>query len=176
MSELRQLRSLEDENARLKRLVADLVIVLGTSQGRDSASATVLPLVGIIEVGSDAVDTGAMLRSGTITLLARTLLGHVVFPARTADVAYGDAIRISGDGEGVGVLVVNENPAMVVTFRGVGTHALVSRFGGQGYSVAAPLVTRLTADTELQVAWAVFGFIAIVESVLALTERNRLRS
>jgi hypothetical protein len=142
-----------------------VVLILAPTTRQPTIS---LAVVGPLEVGRDRVEPdGAILRSGTISLLARTFFSGDVFLARTVEVSLGDSIQIPGNGESAGVIVVNENPAMAVAYRRVGATAVVRRFGGTGYPVSVPIFVGITNELSLRALWTAMGFVTVWVTVWA---------
>jgi hypothetical protein len=117
---------------------------------------TVFSFVGAITLGQpNAAETGrAMVRSGTISMLGRTLLGSNRFEAGTARLGVGDRFVVDRpSGPAFGFVRVDEGPGLTAAYRILAVSGSVKRFGTSGYQVSTSLRDRLLKDHVLQGVW-----------------------
>jgi hypothetical protein len=128
----------------------------------------VLPLSGRVRVGRTiGIETGAttaMLRSGRVTMLGRSVFRHNVFEAGGLSLEAGDQFVVTG--ESVGVAVVDERPALTAAYRVIATSGQVVRPGGGGYRVAASTLGQLFNDELFLALSALFALSAGVVEVI----------
>ena len=108
----------------------------------------VLPLSGRVLVGRTiGIETGAttaMLRTGRVTMLGRSIFRDNVFEAGSLSLEAGDQFVVRGDS--VGVAVVDERAALTAAYRVIATSGQVVRPGGGGFGVAASTLGQLFND------------------------------
>jgi hypothetical protein len=127
--------------------------------------SVVLTFVGeteiVDEISLDPGPRSALLRSGEIRILGHSILDREsLFRGDVISLDTGDLVTVEGADECVGLVVVNEKPAIKVAVRCVGKEAKVTRFASKGYSVSTSIFTRIKNDRPLQAAWAVVFLIA----------------
>lgn len=150
--------------------------VVGLSKHLEAGCTWLLPLQGRIRVGQQVIQTeeasSPMLLSGKVSMLARTLGGEGFFETGSAMLGLGDqaAMEVSVSKldplHGLGLLRLDDRPAMSVTYRAVGQRVRIWRFGNSsGVPVATSLLRRLGQDPQLQRFWG--AFLALVLILLA---------
>jgi hypothetical protein len=135
-----------------------------------SGETLLFPVSGDIELGQgltfDTTTAVAILQSGTVRVLGRSLLGPTLFEAGTYPLELGDDLRIEPSlSPSVGVLVAGDHPGLRVSIRGNGKSAMVTRFGSSGYEIRTSLYSRLKNDAALQILWvASLAFVGFARS------------
>lgn len=138
-------------------LAAEFIALLpDIAEGARRGRVATLPVVGQMQLGTGgAVVSGrAILRSGSVTMLDRAILGSTRFDVRTVSLDAGDSFIVqSPQGPAVGVIRADERPAMSAAYRVLGKRAQVSRFASQGYTMSTSLRDRILKDHVLQGIW-----------------------
>ena len=108
----------------------------------------------------DTISSSAyLLREGSLTLYLRTIFGNGYFPAKRQQLDPGDQVQLDGEtSPSVGVVVVDDRPALGVQLRGLATRATVTRFMSTGYTVKVHALSRLLLDPSVQLSWALGAF------------------
>jgi hypothetical protein len=136
----------------------------------------VIPISGTIELGRElGAETNAtvpLLRTGKVTLVGQSLLDSTqIFEASAADLHLGDGFEITApETAAEGVIVLNEEPALAVSFRCKARGARVIRPGGGRDRLTVPLQTRLAKDPLVQHCWLAFLFLLGVVKVIKKPE------
>ncbi|QNI31589.1 hypothetical protein H7849_21360 [Alloacidobacterium dinghuense] len=154
-----------------QKLGGRVTFVIPNVDKRAKSGGTLLfPVSGDIELGQDltydASTTVAILQSGTVRVLGRSLLEPTLFEAGTYPLELGDDFRLEAAlSPSVGVLVAGDHPGFRVAIRGTSKSATVTRFGSSGYVIRTSLFERLKNDAGLQILWvAALTFVGFARS------------
>lgn len=124
----------------------------------------IIPIAGRVSLGRNVgFETGAttaILRSGEVTMLGRSILwwfSDEVYEAGSVDLDLGDTFIVDAPAsEAVGFAVINERPALSAAYRVNGRRAQIIRPGpaASGYPVSISFLDRLLNDRFFR-AWSV---------------------
>jgi hypothetical protein len=123
----------------------------------DAGRAILLTVSGNFHLGGHVTHDsgeGELFREGKITMLGHSLFGRALYNAGSTALDLGDEISIPTSEPSFGIVLADSPPSLGVVMRAVGHRMTVSRFGGRGYDVYAPVAARIKADPTLQIAWA----------------------
>jgi hypothetical protein len=123
--------------------------------------SVVLPFEGDIQLADPArLRSGeriALLRTGTVSLIGRTLFGGSLYSAGKVTLDVGDLVTIIGPlSPAVGIVTMNEQPGFQLSTRVVADRIGISRFGSQGYFAHLSLLERIQNDGPVQASWLCF--------------------
>jgi hypothetical protein len=124
----------------------------------------VLSFAGSVELGAKTYDTPEMsvpvVRAGTLMMLGHNLLSKSLYNADTYNLTLGETLDLQRvTGPAFGFVVVDERPAMNVSFRQVAGSAEVVTLPGNGYEVDLSVWDRLKNDQTLQALWIISAFL-----------------
>lgn len=150
---------------------------------RANAGRTViLAVFGDVELGLplgiNTAGSGALLRSGKVSLIGRSAVRGDPFQAGAVELDAGDAVRVSDpEGAAVGFVVADERPALTAAYYVRGRTMQVTRPGGGTYPISASGFQSLTHDRLSQVVSGVFALLAALVSLapIAAFARRKLR-
>jgi hypothetical protein len=116
----------------------------------------------------------AILRSGKVTKLAKTLVGSTVFTAGSRDLDPGDEVSIVAPvSPESGLIRADERPALTVAYRAIARSVTVGRPGGGEYRVGMSMAERAVADPFLQAWWGTLALLVSVLGALSLPGLGR---
>jgi hypothetical protein len=126
----------------------------------------IYPLAGHITIG-DVVKplspdpSPGILHGGTVTPIGHTIFSNSRYEVGSTSLEPGDEFTVDpgGDSKALGFISVDDRPSISVTYRQIGRAGQVSRYGGTGFDIEIPLISRIEHDSVLQGFWAVFIFI-----------------
>ena len=149
----------------LKRLGKRVIFRIQNVKDRTMNGKTiVLPLTGIVEAGRElrfsTSPSVGLLRSGKVSMLAKTLWGRTAYDAGTVQLDIGDRFIVDKpQSSSYGFVLANEKPGITSVFRTVGKRGRVIRFGSEGYTISSSIFTRITNDRVVQGLWMTFFFL-----------------
>jgi hypothetical protein len=154
-----------------------IVFVLDNPKARaESGMSLTLPFSGRVTIGTGGTVNQdfptPLLRSGHLRLMGHSLISSSIYDAGSVDLSMGDSLDFPGQEHSAsGVVVVDERPAVAVTFGVVSHRASVRRFGAQGYDVTVSLPSRITGDRDIQAVWLAYG--ATLAALLFMFEEKK---
>lgn len=131
-------------------------IMAEIAEGARKGRVATLPVRGAIQLGTGGAmaTRGALLRSGSVTMLDRAILGSTRFDVRTASLDPGDSFMVgAARAPAVGVIRADERSALTTAYRVLAKEARVTRFASQGYTMSTSLRDRILKDHVLQGIW-----------------------
>ena len=113
----------------------------------------------------------ALVRSGKITMIGKSIIGNYFFESGTYDLNIGDQFVVENPkSKAFGFVVVNENPAMKVAYRVVGKKGKIVTPGPvnqkSGYFIATTFLSRFLYDSFFQaLSWSFACLIFLSASI-----------
>ena len=156
-------RLLDAEETPVDTLGAHVALFIrGLATRADSGATVVLPLTGQVEAGVELGrpirGTTAILRSGQVRMLGRSILGDDVFEAGRAELDAGDHFTVEDpEDESLGFVVADQRPGLTAAYRSVGTRGRVTRPGGGNYPLQVSFFQQLRNDHPFRIAASVLG-------------------
>jgi hypothetical protein len=140
------------------------IIVADLSKRSQNGQNLVLPISGKMRIGAaiEAPVSGKspLLREGKIAPIGRNFLGSDLYRGDTQTLAPGDVIFFErSKGSAVGVLVIDEKPAMTASIHVFANEAVINRYPASGYTIGISLIDRIQKDGTLQKVWTAFFFL-----------------
>ena len=143
----------------------------------------ILTLIGEVKtgrpIGGETRATTSLLRSGTLTMLARPIFGDAMFQAARIELHAGDHFAIGPQAadeappSAVGFVLADERPALTALYRIVGRRAQITRAVGSQLPVEAPLVSRFIHDKVLKTIVQVIAFVAALATFVSSLLQGR---
>jgi hypothetical protein len=155
-----------------------VVLVISDFEQRSRhGESVVLPFVGEFRLGrAIGRETSALVplvQRATIRMLGTTLGWGTRFDSGAVDLETGDSFALNPpETAAVGIVRVARLPAMTIVLHAVSNTAIVSRFGAEGYLLRTSLLSRVTKDPLLQLAWTAVVFLVGVHQKVLHEKRD----
>lgn len=150
-----------------------LEIFIGDLAARaDSGTTFILPLTGIVEsgreVGLEAGGSRAILRSGTVTMLGRSVFSERVFEAGSVGLRAGDQFRVDmQESPSLGFVLADDEPGLTAAYRSVAQQGLVVRPGGGEFLISVPWLDQLLNDPLFRAIFLIIGALVATTTLLS---------
>ncbi len=139
----------------------------------DSGETLVIPVAGQVTsrgVGAMSSGSNALLRSGTVRLMGRSIFGDRAFVAGTSELGPGDQFLVEGiRGTAVGLVVADERPALRMAYRVIGDRGIVERPAAGAYTLSVSLFDRALNEPLFQALFVILGGLAVIAGMLSST-------
>lgn len=129
-----------------------------------SGQSVVLPISGDPRVGATvgipSSEYSPLLRQGQISVIGRNFLGSDLYRGTSQVIEPGDVVLFEKpNGPALGILTIDERPAMTATVHVLAREALIQRAPASGFTVGLTFLDRLQKDGTLQGIWGAFIFL-----------------
>jgi hypothetical protein len=152
---------------RIRSLKSDVDIYFtGIRDRADKGETILLPVSGEVMVGrTSGIGTTAILRSGKVSMLGRSVFRSNAFEAGSVELNLGDRFHVTDidpDSTTLGFVLADQAPGLTAAYRIVGSAGSVTRPGGGMYTVTTSVYQRFLSDTVFRVLAGILITIAAI--------------
>ncbi|MBF0521292.1 MAG: hypothetical protein HQK92_16395, partial [Nitrospirae bacterium] len=143
----------------------------------NKGQTVLLPLIGKdvtlgIVVNDKLCGSAAILRSGKVTMLGKTILGDV-YKVMESTLDAGDQITMKGqESLSYGFVLLDERPALTASYRTIGKYALLSHTGFNSYRMSASWLDLLMKNTFVTALYTILGAIYSIYKLFSKKEKT----
>lgn len=156
-------------------------LVQNPSERTKNGETILVPISGEVVLGKTInyesfSSSTALVKSGTITMVGKSLLGNQFFESGSYNLNIGDQFRVENpESKAYGFVAINEDPAMTAAYRVLGKKGKILTPGpveeNAGYYISTTLISRFLFDSFFQgISWAIASIVILATTLPFLND------